>query len=140
MPTTIETYLFFDGNCAEAMTFYQQALGGSLFMMKVGEAPDKTGMPPGSDDKIIHSKLDTGGAVIMASDWLAPAPVPKKEGFSVALATDAEDEAKQRFEALSAGGKVTMPLTKTFWANAFGMLVDQFGVPWMVQANTQPHH
>ena len=80
----LETYLFFDGNCSEAMRFYERTLGGKLNMMTAKEAPD--GLFSGPGDRIIHARLEAGGAVLMASDWLAPSPYPGMNGFSVSLA------------------------------------------------------
>jgi len=133
---TIETYLFFDGNCAEAMRFYERALGGKLDLIPAKDAPPDAPMPPGSGDKIMHSRLEADGAVILASDWLAPAPYPGMGGFSVTLETPTVDDAKRLFDALVSGGQVTMPFGKTFYSDGFGMLVDRFGTPWMVMART----
>jgi PhnB protein len=83
---TIETYLFFDGNCAEAMRFYERTLAGKLSLMTAKEAPPDAPMPPGSGDRIMHSRLEADGAVLMASDWLAPAPFGKtfySDGFGM---------------------------------------------------------
>ena len=134
----IETYLFFDGNCAEAMRFYERTLGGKLSLMTAKEAPPDAQMPPGSGDRILHSRLEADGAVLMASDWLAPAPFPAVGGFSVTLETPTAADAKRLFDELAAGGQVTMPFGKTFYSDGFGMLVDRFGTPWMVMSEASP--
>ena len=129
----LETYLFFDGTCADAMHFYERTLGGKLEMMAAKDVPGGDQKPPGvGGDKIMHARLDSGDVVIMASDWMASTPYLGMNGFSVSLTVDTLAEAKKQFDALSAGGKVTMPFDKTFYADGFGMLVDRFGTPWMV--------
>ncbi len=133
---TIETYLFFNGNCAEAMRFYERTLGGTLKMLQSKEAPDGGAMYAGGGDLIMHSRLDAPGAVLMASDWLAPDPYPGMSGFSVALYVPDAKEAKRLFDALVDGGQVSMPFQKTFFSEGFGMLVDRFGTPWMVMTES----
>ena len=128
----LETYLFFNGNCAEAMQFYEKTLGGKANLMKVKGSPAESQMPPGSGNKILHGRLDADGGVLMASDWLAPQPYPGTAGFAVAAEYTSADDAKRVFKALSKGGKVTMPLDKTFWVETFGMVLDRFGVQWMI--------
>jgi PhnB protein len=132
----IETYLFFDGNCAEAMRFYESTLGGKLSLMPAKESPVMEHLPPGSGDKILHSKLETGGAVLMASDWMAAEPYPAVGGFAVTVTPPTLGEAKSTFDKLAAGGVITMPFGKTFYSDGFGMLVDRFGTSWMVMAAT----
>ncbi len=128
----LDTYLFFNGNCAEAMKFYEKTLGGKLDMMKEKDAPKTDQGPQGNSDKILHARLAFDGGVLMASDWLAPQPFPGMGGFSVSLVYTKIDEAKRAFDTLSKGGKVTMPLEKTFWVESFGMVIDRFGTPWMI--------
>jgi PhnB protein len=130
----LETYLFFNGNCAEAMRFYERVLGGEAKLLPAKDAPE--GVPFPRNDKIMHARLDAGGAVIMASDWLAPDPYPGMGGFSVTLEVSSADEAKRLFDKLVEGGRVNMPFGKTFYSDGFGMLVDRFGTPWMVMAAT----
>jgi PhnB protein len=131
MPKT-ENYLFFNGKCAEAMKSYEKTLGGKLDMMKEKDAPKTGPGPQGKSDKILHARLAFDGGVLMASDWLAPQPYPGMGGFSVSVTYTKVDEAKRTYDALSKGGQVTMPLDKTFWVEAFGMVVDRFGTPWMI--------
>ncbi len=131
----IETYLFFNGNCAEAMRFYESVLRGKLMLMPVKDSPVANQMPPGSDDKILHSKLEAGGATLMGSDWLALEPYPERGGSAVSI-TVPTAEAHAIFDTLADGGQVTMPFAKTFYADGFGMLIDRFGVAWMVMSAT----
>ena len=130
----IDSYLFFDGNCAEAMRFYERTLGAKIeMMMKGSEAPGAEKMPPGSANKILHARLALGdGRALMASDWMHTDPYPGMSGFAVSVGFPKVADAKRVFDALAQGGKVTMPMDKTFWSQAFGMLVDRFGTPWMV--------
>lgn len=127
----LETYLFFDGNCAEAMQFYERALGGTLRLVKASEAP---GGPPDAGNLIMHAHLEAGGAVILASDWMESSPYPGKSGFSVTLEAATTAEGKKLFDNLAEGAKVNMPYGKTFFSDGFGMLVDRFGTPWMVMS------
>jgi PhnB protein len=134
MPT-LDAYLFFDGNCAEAMRFYERTLGGKLEMMTHAQSPIAGQTPPGSADRIMHARLDLDGRSLMASDSMAGQPYAGMKGFSLSLTYPTAAEAKRIFDALAEGGNVTMPLQKTFWAEAFGMLVDRFGTSWMINVN-----
>ena len=135
----LDNYLFFDGNCAEAMRFYEKTLGGKLdALLKYSDSPDQSGCPPGSADRIMHAHMVLeGGANLMASDWAAPTPYEGMKGFAVSLFYEKPAEAKRAFEALAQGGHVILPMDKTFWSEAFGMLVDRFGTPWMVGGGHQ---
>jgi PhnB protein len=133
----LEPYLFFNGNCAEAMRFYEKALGGKLeMMMKASEAPPEAAKPcpEGTDagDAVLHACVMVEGRRLMASDWMSPEPYPGINGVSISLVYPTVEEAKRKFEALAAGGKVLMPLAKTFWIESFGMLTDKYGANWMV--------
>ena len=131
----LEPYLFFNGNCAEAMRFYEKALGGKLeMMMKASDAPEGggEGCPQGNPDAILHACVVVEDRRLMASDWMAPDPYPGINGVSISLVYPTVEEAKRRFEALAKGGKVIMPLDKTFWVESFGMLTDKYGANWMV--------
>ena len=133
MPLT--PYLFLDGRCEEAIEFYKKSLGAKVEMMmrfKESPEPPQPGMcPPNSDDKIMHACIRIGDAQVMASDGRCGGQ-PEFKGF--ALSVDAKDEgdADRIFTALADGGKVQMPLTKTFFSPRFGMVADKFGVGWMV--------
>jgi PhnB protein len=132
---TIQPYLTFGGRCQEAVDFYREALGAEVQMlMRFKEAPDQPppGMVPDNwGDKIMHVSLKVGDAVLMASDGCASSE-KNFQGFSLSLTAANEAEADRKFAALSKSGQVTMPLGKTFFASRFGMLVDRFGVSWMV--------
>jgi PhnB protein len=127
----LNPYLSFDGNCDEAFKFYEKALGGKiLFKMIYGESPMAKDMPKESLDKIMHARLEFSGNILMGSD--TPCEYKKPQGFHVTLGVDTPAEAERLFKALSEKGTVGMPIQETFWAQRFGMLVDQFGTPWMI--------
>ncbi|MBM4297966.1 MAG: VOC family protein [Deltaproteobacteria bacterium] len=130
----IEPYLFFNGNCEEAVELYKKALGAEVLMLmryKESPEPPPPGMvPAGWDNKVMHTTLRIGDANVMASDGCSEGA--NFQGFSLSLALNTEAEAQRVFAALAVGGKVTMPLGKTFWSPCFGMLTDRFGVGWMV--------
>jgi PhnB protein len=134
----IEPYLFFNGRCDEAIAFYKEALGAEVTMlMRMNEAPDPPppgAIPPGFEHKVMHASLRIGGTMLMMSDGMSEMQ-PSFKGFSLSLEVADATEAERRFTALlQGGGKVTMPVGKTFWSPAFGMLEDRFGVGWMVIA------
>lgn len=137
----IQPYLFFDGRCEEAIQFYQRALGAKVEMlmrMKDSPEPPPPGtMPPGSEDKVMHATLAIGETRLMASDGHC-AGNPKFDGFALSLDVPDAAAAERVFGALSEGGQVRMPLSKTFFAPSFGMVADRFGVVWMVIVATQP--
>lgn len=130
----VQPYLFFNGNCEQAVEFYRKALGAEVeMMMRFKESPDQPppGMvPDGWGDKIMHTSFRVGDTTVMASDGCES--VAAFNGFSLSLAVATEAEADRYFNALAEGGKVTMPLNKTFWSPRFGMLTDKFGVGWMI--------
>jgi PhnB protein len=126
----IETYIFFEDGCAEAMKFYAKVLGGKIeAMMTYGDSPAGPHNPPEMAHKVIHARLVAGDAVLMASD--GPEAEVRK-GFAVTLQVDTVEEADRLFAALGEGGKVTMPIGETFFSKRFGMLTDKFGTPWMI--------
>jgi PhnB protein len=129
----IDCYLFFNGNCAEAMGFYERTLGGKLeTTMTYADSPPEH-RPPGAENLIMHASLSLdGGRSLMGSDVPPGQAYQAMRGFSLSLNYPSVDEARRVFDALAAGGEVKMPLGKTFWAEAFGMLTDRFGTPWMV--------
>lgn len=130
----IQPYLFFGGRCEEALSFYRTALGAEIeMMMRFSDSPEpmpEGQLPPGFEKKIMHSSFRVGGATVMASDGCGQNS--SFAGFSLSLSVATPEAAKKAFDALAAGGKVDMPLTKTFWSPMFGMLTDKFGVAWMV--------
>jgi PhnB protein len=130
----VQSYLFFEGRCEEALAFYREALGAQTDMlMRYKESPDKPppecGDIPG--DKIMHASFRIGDTELMASDGMASGK-PEFRGFSLSLTARDEAEAKRRFDALANGGTIQMPLGKTFFSPCFGMVQDRFGVSWMV--------
>jgi PhnB protein len=128
----VNPYLFFDGNCDAALKFYQQVLGAQIEeSYPYGEGSPEMQTPPGWQDKIMHATVTIDGEVLMASD-APPGHFQKPQGFSVSLQVEDPADAERRFNALAQGGSVTMPFGKTFFSNGFGMCVDQFGIPWMV--------
>jgi len=129
----IDSYLFFDGTCADAMHFYQHTLGGEIEMMMThGQSPMKDQVPEGSADRILHASLRIGEMRLMASDAMVGQPYEGMKNFALSLSYPTAQEARHAFDLLTEGGKVTMPMADTFWSEAFGMLVDRFGTPWMV--------
>jgi PhnB protein len=128
----LNPYLMFDGQCEAAFRFYEQALGGTIVaIMTFGESPMSEQTPAELRGQIMHARLIVGDTVLMGSD--APGErYEKMKGFSVALGVDEPAEAERVFNALAAGGTVTMPIQETFWAHRFGMLIDRFGTPWMI--------
>jgi PhnB protein len=131
----IQPYLFFEGNAEEALAFYRKALGADLEMMmrfKESPEPPPPGMvPDGWGDKIMHGSLRAGEATLMASDGCSTEK-HGFHGFSLSISVRDTATADRVFAALSDGGQVRMPLSKTFWSPRFGMLTDRFGVEWMV--------
>ena len=126
-------YLNFDGDCRAAFTFYQQVLGGELQITSHGDSPIAGEVPAEWHDRVMHARLDADGATLMASDY-PPGEHAKPKGMSVALHVESPAEAERIFHALAEGGTVTMPIAQTFWSERFGMLVDRFGIPWMINA------
>ncbi|MBS1212564.1 MAG: hypothetical protein H6R26_1181 [Proteobacteria bacterium] len=132
----VQSYLFFDGRCEEALEFYRGALGAEVTMlMRFKENPDppKEGCapPPGSEDKIMHCEFRVGDTTVLASDGCCEGQA-SFQGFGLALSVPDEGTAEQAFNALADGGQVQMPLAKTFFSPSFGMVADRFGVMWMV--------
>ncbi len=134
--TQINVYLFFDGNCADAVQFYAAALGGTPQIMKAKEMPDGGGnVPPERREQVMHARLEIdGGGVLMASDWMDTAPYPGMRGFRACLTPASAADGQRMFDALAAGGSVDAPFGPTFWSPGFGMLTDRFGVQWMVNS------
>jgi len=134
----VQPYLFFEGRAEEALNFYTKALATEIAMlMRNREAPDPPppGMlPPGNENKVMHSSFKVGDTEVMLSDGLCSGRT-EFNGFSLSITAKDEADARRKFDALSEGGQVTMPLGKTFWSPCFGMLKDRFGVSWMVGIN-----
>jgi len=129
---TINTYLHFNGNCEEALKFYEKALGMKLaFLLRYGEAPKGVECSKELAAKIMHGRIVAGNNVIMASDC-PPDRYSPQAGFSISINVETPAEADKYFKALSEGASIVMPIEETFWAQRFGMLIDKFGVSWMV--------
>jgi PhnB protein len=128
----LQPYLNFNGDCAEAFKLYEKVLGGKIEgMMTHRDSPMAGQTPPEWQDKIMHARLVVGDAVLMASD-APPGYYSKPQGTYVSINVETTSEGERIFNALAEGGAVQMPFEKTFWAAGFGMLVDRFGIPWMV--------
>jgi PhnB protein len=132
----VQPYLFFDGRCEEAIEFYKSKLGAKVEMLmrfKDSPEPAQPGMvPPGAENKVMHSCLRIGDTAVMASDGRCMGK-PSFQGFALSLTVLNEAEAERLFaNLLGDGGQVQMPLAKTFFSPRFGMVGDRFGVSWMI--------
>lgn len=130
-------YVHFDGTCRDAMTFYQNCLGGELALMSVGESPMAAQMPPEMHGRTLHALLRSDGFALMASDMLGPDGVVRGNDVALCLGCSSKEEAQTVFDQLAAGGQVGHPLKEEFFG-LFGDLTDQFGVRWMVQWSPTP--
>jgi PhnB protein len=143
----VQSYLFFDGRCEEAIQFYQKALGAKVDMMlRFKESPEQpeggegcAGPQAANGDKIMHASFRIGDTSVMASDGYCQGK-PSFQGFSLSISVPNEAEAKKLFAALGDGGQVQQPLIKTFFSPAFGMVADRFGVSWMVHVVDPSQH
>ncbi|WP_202910469.1 VOC family protein [Hymenobacter sediminis] len=124
-------YLCFDGTCQEAMTFYQQCLGGELMVQHFAGTPAAEHVAPEAQNGVLHSVLSTDRFTLMASD-AGMQKITKGNMVSLSLDCKSEEEITRYFTVLSEGGTVTMPLADTFWGALFGMFTDRFGIDWMV--------
>jgi PhnB protein len=135
----VQSYLFFDGRCEEAIEFYKKVLGAKVEMlMKFKDSPEKPSAEcaPIDPNKVMHSCFRIGDTAVMASDGMAQGN-PEFKGFSLSINAKDESEARRLFEALAAGGQVRQPLIKTFFSPSFGMVADKFGIGWMVIVEPQ---
>ena len=139
MPHPI-AYLAFNGNCAEAMRFYEAVLDGKLeILMSGADSPMAAEIPKEFAQRILHARLALkGGGYLYAGDAPTQMPYQGIHGVSLALNYDSVAEAQGVFDRLAAGGKVTMAMQSTFWAKSFGMLIDKFGTPWIVNGELLP--
>lgn len=129
---TVEPYITYKGNCREAMEFYKTAVGAEiLFSQTIGDSP-MAGM--GDPNNIMHATIRIGNSTLMMSDNCGPGDVPTGTQISLAIGLKDAAKAKELFDNLSEGGSVIMPLEKTFWAEAFGMVTDKYGVKWMINS------
>ena len=131
---TLNTYLNFNGNTEQAFDFYKAVFGGEfLVLQRYGDIDGAEGMNEDEKNKIMHVSLPIANTVLMGTDM--PASMPKilfGTNISLSIGTESEEEAELIFNGLAVGGKITMPLEKTFWGAFFGMVTDQFGIRWMV--------
>ncbi|WP_260515559.1 VOC family protein [Serratia fonticola] len=133
----IQPYLFFAGNCEQAVNFYAQQLNGNIeIMMRYKDIPpeEQQNGPPNADpESIMHARLVIGDNVIMASDGCPADPGgPTHSGYSLSILSENVEQGEEVFNRLAQGGSITMPFQPTFWAKGFGMLTDKFSVNWMV--------
>lgn len=137
----VQPYLFFNGSCEQAVDFYRKALGAEVVMMmrfkESPEPPPPGRVPPGFENKIMHCSFRIGSTLLMASDG-CDTEKPNFDAFSLSISLPNEKEVDRVFAALSEGGKVDMPLAKTFWSPRFGMVTDRFGIGWMVTVAAAP--
>jgi PhnB protein len=128
----VNPHLAFNGECEAAFRFYEKCLGGKLsFLMSYGDSPMAAEVPGDWKEKVVHATLEVGSYRITGAD-VPPGQYSRPDGFSVALNVAAAEEAEQVFRGLSEGGTIQVPLQETFWAVRFGMVVDRYGIPWMV--------
>jgi len=122
-------YLNFDGNARDAMEFYKKCTGGTLQIQSFAEA--NVPAPPGSENRTLHARLESGNAILMASDTMPDHPFRQGSNVHINIDCDSVEEIERLFKAFSEGANVTMPLADQFWGAKFGMLTDKFGVSWM---------
>ena len=133
----LNPYLFFNGTCEAAFKVYEQILGGKIeVMLPHAGTPAEGHVPPEWGKKIMHARMRVGDNVLMGSD-APPVHFQPPQGFSVSLQVKNPADAERIFHGLAEGGKINMPLQQTFWAVRFGMLVDRFGIPWMINCEGQ---
>ena len=134
----LNPHLAFNGQCEAAFRFYEKCLGGKVvFMLSYADSPMAEQVPADWGKKILHATLGLGDQRLTGAD-VPPEWYKKPQGFSVSLNVSLAAEAERIFNALAENGTVQMPLQETFWALRFGMVVDQFGIPWMVNCGREP--
>ena len=128
----VNAYLSFKGDCEAAFTYYVEHLGGRVGeLYRYGGTPLERDVPDGWQEKIMHGSIAFGDQVLMGGD-VAPARYEGPKGFSLSIHIKGVTEAERAFAAMADGGKIVMPLASTFWTARFGMVVDRFGVPWLI--------
>jgi PhnB protein len=131
-------HLVFDGQCEAAFQFYERVLGGKIVnILAYGNSPMAEQVPPGWHDKIVHGSFAVGGTVLAGADML-PEQYVRPQGFYVLLSVDDVMDAERIFSALAENGEVHMAIQQTFWSSRFGVLSDQFGVPWEISCEKAP--
>lgn len=136
----LNPYLTFDGNCEEAIDFYKDVFDGQIVMqMRFKDAPpNEMEVPAALENKIMHTTLEFHGCTILASDRMEGGELVKGNAHHLSVNIAAEDEAAAVFQSLADGGQVLMPFNDVFWGGKFGMLIDQFGIQWMVSSEHKP--
>jgi PhnB protein len=136
--TQVNPHLHFNGQCETAFKFYEQCFGGKIeYMSAHAGTPVEAHVPPEWRDKILHATLRVGGGILMGCD-VPPDHYQQPKGFSVSIQTKDPADAERIFNVLAENGKIGMPLQQTFWSVRFGMLVDRFGIPWMINCEQAP--
>jgi PhnB protein len=134
----INPYLSFRGDCEAAFTFYAQCLGGEVgAIFRYGGSPMADSVPADWQDKVMHGSLTVAGLMLNGGD-VTPASYEEPKGFSLSIQIKNAAEAERIFHELTTDGQVVLPLEKTFWAERFGMVVDRFGIPWMINCEKAP--
>ena len=138
---SLNTYLFFDGNCREAFEFYRSVFGGEFQIVRTfGQGPAEMGIPEAEKDHIMHVSLPVGSNVLMGPDncsAFGPAPVAGSN-FAISISGRSKEHCDEMFAKLSDGGTVKMPLQEMFWGSYFGNWTDKFGINWMVNFELPP--
>ena len=130
----LEVHLQFNGTCKEAFEFYSNSLGGTIeYLLTYGESPAGENMPAEHKDKIVHGSIRVGDLIIAGADVFADYQRPY--GFSLILQLHSEEDCREKFELLAKGGETIMPLQRTFWSSAYGMVRDKFEIPWEVNCS-----
>lgn len=134
---TLLPYVYFNGRCEEALSFYASCLGAKVLEMhRFAGSPMAADAPEGWDQKVMHASLGMDGQpLLLASDGMPDTPSEPPRGFSLAFGTQTVEEADRVFAALAEGGRIGMPIGPTFFAARFGMLTDRYGIPWMVNCD-----
>ena len=130
--TQINAYLTFDGNCAEAMNFYQQSIGGELIVNVVGDTPVEGQCGAADPGAVMHAQLSKGNLLLMASDMMSGTELIRGNSMALSLNCSTEEEIREYFDKLSAGGSDIYPLKVEFWGALFGMFTDKFGLRWLL--------
>jgi len=139
MTTRINVYLNFNGNCEEAMNFYKDCLGGELTLNRFEGSPVEDQCPPDMKNKIMHSNLINNDIILMASDALCSGELQEGNSISLSLNCSSEEEIRTFFDKLSVGGQVKEELKDQFWGATFGMLIDKYGVNWLLNYEKTPY-
>jgi PhnB protein len=134
---TVHPYLFFGGNCRAAFTRYAEIFGGESYLLPMSDAPEQEGLPADKQEYILHAALTfENGSLLMGSDDPMTEPFGPVQGMQVSYSAPDADDARRVFGALARGGNAVQPLIETFFSPAFGMVVDEFGTPWMIVAES----